>query len=213
MKKLLLFGLAAAVILASVPVYAEVSGTSTIATKDLFSLASRKTYRLGLRVGMLSPTKDVLVTKDSTYDFGLEFDAKLNENLDTGPRFGLCSFKNNQGGSINATYTVLRFGYGARIYVLSWGEYSSTHGFANAYLEAEANYYTANKATEVTLNSPSAFAGFGGNVGAGIELAFGPNTGVFAQLDYSRTSIKDSNNNSLPLDGYIVAAGTRLAFF
>jgi hypothetical protein len=162
---------------------------------------------------MIAPTRDILVSKDSTFDFGLEFDAKLNENLDTGPRFGVCSFKNNQGAALNATYTVIRFGYGARIYVLSWGEYTSSHGPLNAYLAGEANYYTANKANEVTLNSPSSFAGFGGNVGAGLEMAFGPNTRVFAQVDYSRTSIKDSNSNSLPLDGYILAAGTRLAFF
>lgn len=203
--------MAIAVVLASVPVYA-IEGTATIKASDLTALAVRKTYRLGLRLSMISPTKDVLLAKDAAYDLGLEFDAKLNENLDTGPRFGVCSFKNKQAG-FDATYTVMRFGYGARIYVLSWGEYSSTHGFANAYVEAEANYYTANKATEVTISSPSSFAGFGGNVGAGIELAFGPNTGVFAQIDYSRTSIKNSSNNSLPLDGYIVAAGTRLAFF
>jgi hypothetical protein len=212
MKKIIGLVLVLAVLAAAVPVWA-IEGTTTMKTSDLLSLAGRKTYGLGLRLSMLSPTKDILVSKDSTIDFGLEFDAKLNENLDTGPRFGVCTFKNNQGSSLNATYTVIRFGYGARIYVLSWGEYTSSHGPLNAYLDAEANYYTANKASEVTLSSPSSFAGFGGNIGAGLEMAFGPNTRVFAQLDYSRTSIKDGNSNSLPLDGYIVAAGTRLAFF
>jgi hypothetical protein len=211
MKKIMLSGLLLALVLSALPVWA-IEGTTTIKTSDLLSLANRKTYRLGIRLSMISPNKDILISKDTTMDLGLEFDAKLNENLDTGPRFGLCSFKNNQAG-FNATYTVMRFGYGARIYVASWGEYTSSHGLLNAYLEAEANYYTANKANEVTLSAPSTFAGFGGNVGAGIEMAFGPNTGVFAQVDYSRTSIKDSANNSLPLDGFILAAGTRLAFF
>jgi hypothetical protein len=211
MKKVIILALALVTLVTALPVWA-IEGTTTLKTSDLLSLANRKTYRLGVRLSMISPSKDVLLSKDSTYDLGLEFDAKLNENLDTGPRFGLCTFKNNQAG-FNANYTVMRFGYGARIYVLSWGEYTSSHGLANVYLEGEANYYTANKANEVTLGAPSTFAGFGGNIGAGVEMAFGPNTGVFAQLDYSRTSIKDSNSNSLPLDGFIIAAGTRLAFF
>jgi hypothetical protein len=211
MKKGLVFVILASLLLMSCPVWA-IQGTATISAKDLYSLAQRKTYRLGLRGSMLSPTKDILVTKDSSFDFGLEFDAKLNENLDTGPRFGICSFKSNTGG-YNASYSVLRFGYGGRIYVMYWGEYGSTHGFVNAYLNAEADYYTASKASEVTLNSPPSFAGLGGMVGGGVELAFGPNTGAFAEVDYQRTSIKSTDGQSLPLDGYIVAAGARLAFF
>jgi len=211
MKKGLVFVILASLLLMSCPVWA-IQGTATISAKDLYSLAQRKTYRLGIRGSILSPIKDILVTKDSSFDLGLEFDAKLNENLDTGPRFGIMSFKSNTTG-YNASYSVLRFGYGARIYVMYWGEYGSTHGFVNAYLNAEANYYTASKASEVTLNSPPSFAGLGGMVGGGVELAFGPNTGAFAEVDYQRTSIKSTDGQSLPLDGYIVAAGARLAFF
>ncbi|MFH1386362.1 MAG: outer membrane beta-barrel protein [bacterium] len=196
---------------AIVPAYA-IEGTSTVSTKDLLAMSQKKSYRLGVRLSMISPNRDVLATKTTAYDLGLEFDARLNQNLDTGPRFGLSSFNNDQGTTLNATYSILRFGYGARMYVLSWGD-SSAHGIANLYLDAEANYYTANKSSEVKLNSPSSFAGFGAQIGTGIEFGLGPDTGAFAQINYLRTSIKDSSGNSLPLDGFILAAGARMAFF
>lgn len=212
MRKIIVSFLLLAFGLAVVPAFA-IEGTTTMKTSDLLSLANRKTYRLGIRGSIISPTSDVLITKDSSFDLGLEFDAKLNENLDTGPRFGYCSFKNNQGAAVNATYSIIRFGYGARIYVASWGEATSTHGLVNAYLNAEANYYTANKGDAVVATSPSSYAGLGGQVGAGIEAAFGPNTSVFADVNYLKTSIKDASNTSLPLTGYTLQAGTRLAFF
>jgi hypothetical protein len=212
MKKAVVLFLVLAFVAMSVPVYA-IEGTTTMKTSDLLTLANRKTYRLGIRAGIISPTSNVLDNKESSFDLGLEFDAKLNENLDTGPRFGYCSFKNNQGTALNASYSILRFGYGARIYVASWGEATSTHGAINAYLAAEANYYTANRGDQVSVSAPSTYAGFGAQVGAGIEAAFGPNTSVFADVNYLRTSIKDSSNTSLPLSGYALQVGTRLAFF
>lgn len=212
MRKALFLVLVLALVLTSFPAYA-IEGTTTMKTSELFTLAQRKTYRLGIRGSLLSPTSNILVSKDSSFDLGLEFDAKLNENLDTGPRFGYSSFKNNQGAAVNATYTILRFGYGARIYLASWGETTSTHGLVNAYLNAEANYYTANKGDAVVATSPSSYAGLGGQVGAGVEFALGPNTGVFVDANILKTSIKDTSNNELPLDGYILQAGTRLAFF
>ncbi|MBU1617332.1 MAG: hypothetical protein KKF06_06155 [Candidatus Margulisbacteria bacterium] len=193
-----------------------IEGTATIAAKDLYNLAQRKTYRLGIRGCLLSPTDNVNVSKDSTFDLGLEFDAKLNENLDTGPRFGLILNKKLQlGSSVDATYTLVKFGYGARIYTMYWGEYGSSHGFFNLYISAEIDYYTGNKVSDGTplATNPSSFAGLGGNAGVGVELAFGPNTGGYAEVGYQRTSIKDTNNVELPLDGYILAAGVRLAFF
>ena len=212
MKKALLSALALSLVLTAVPVYA-IEGTTTMKTSDLFTLAQRKTYRLGIRGSILSPTSNVLVSKDSSFDLGLEFDAKLNENLDTGPRFGYSSFKNNQGTALNATYTILRFGYGVRIYLASWGETTSTHGLVNAYLNAEGNYYTANKGDAVVATSPSSYAGLGGQIGGGVEFALGPNTSVFADANIIKTSIKDAGNTELPLDGYILQVGTRLAFF
>jgi len=199
-------------LLVSAPLYA-IEGTTTVKTSDLISLANRKTYRLGIRGSFLSPTSNLLVTKDSSFDIGFEFDAKLNENLDTGPRIGYCSFKNNQGAGLNANYSIMRFGYGVRIYVASWGEMTSTHGMANAYFNAEGNYYTANRGDAVVLASPSTFAGLGGQVGAGVEFGLGPNTSVFVDANILKADIKDSNNNELPLSGYTLQAGTRLAFF
>lgn len=198
---------------AAVPAYA-IEGTSTVKTQDLLAMSQKKSYRLGLKVSMISPTKDTLVTKTAAYDFGLEFDARLNQNLDTGPRFGISSFVNNQGAALDATYSILRFGYGARMYVLSWGD-SSAHGIANLYVAGEANYYAANKASEMATigTSPSSFAGFGAQVGTGIEFGLGPDTGAFAQIDYLRTSIKDNASHLLPLDGFALSAGARMAFF
>ncbi|MFA6169286.1 MAG: hypothetical protein WCW67_08130 [Candidatus Margulisiibacteriota bacterium] len=193
-----------------------IEGSATIAAKDLYSLAQRKTYRLGLRGCLLSPTDNVNVSKDSVLDFGLEFDAKLNENLDTGPRFGIVLNKKLKlGATVDASYTLVKFGYGARIYTMYWGEYGSSHGFFNLYFNAEVDYYTGNKVSEVTAmaTNPSSFAGLGGYGGVGIELAFGPNTSGFGEVGYQKTSIKDANNVELPLDGYVLAAGVRLAFF
>ena len=184
----------------------------------VFSLAQRKSYRLGLRGGIISPTDNINQLKDASYDLGLEFDAKLNENLDTGPRFGLISKKlQNAGGTVNANYTAVKFGFGGRIYTMYWGEYGSTHGFFNLYVALEGDYYTVNKSSDVatggTLTNPSQFAGMGGYGGLGVELAFGPNTGGFVEVGYNKTSIKDSTGVEFPLDGYVLAAGTRLAFF
>jgi hypothetical protein len=190
-------------------------------TKDesniVFSLAQRKSYRLGLRGAILSPTDTINVSKDSSFDLGLEFDAKLNENFDCGPRFGIISKKlQNTGGSVNANYTAIKFGFGGRIYSMYWGEYGSTHGFFNLYFAAEGDYYIASKAFDIAslATNPSSLAGLGGYGGVGLELAFGPNTGGFVEVGYQKTSIKDSTGNyALPLDGYVMAAGARLAFF
>lgn len=183
--------------------------------KDIYSLANRKTYRLGLRAAIISPTDNINIDKNSTLDLGLEFDAKLNENLDTGPRFGIISKKLQVGSSIDANYTLLKFGYGGRIYTMYWGEYGSSHGFFNLYINGEVDYYTANKTSDITslVTNPASFAGFGGYGGVGLELAFGPNTGGYVEAGYQKTSIKSANNDKLPLDGYVVALGARLAFF
>ncbi|MBI5700829.1 hypothetical protein HZC34_03150 [Candidatus Saganbacteria bacterium] len=188
-------------------------GTATISVKDLYSMANRKSYRLGLRAGIISPTDNINVNKDSTFDLGLEFDAKLNENLDVGPRFGIISKKlATSSGSVNDSYTAIKFGFGGRMYLAYWGDYGSTHGFVNAYVAAEGDYYIASKSTAVVAAAPASFAGIGGYGGAGVEFAFGPNTGGYAEVGYQRTSIKATDNSELPLDGYIAAGGARLAF-
>src|SRR3989338_1725332 len=124
MKKVLLIMLVVSLMLGSMmlgkPMMA-LEGTSTIKTQDLYSLSQRKTYRLGLRGSFLSPTDSINLNKESAFDFGLEFDAKLNENLDTGPRFGIAS-KKLQTTLASANYTAMKFGYGARIYTMYWGE-------------------------------------------------------------------------------------------
>lgn len=189
-----------------------IEGTATVSVKDLFNMANRKSYRLGLRAAMISASDDVNLNKDSTLDFGLEFDAKLNENLDVGPRFGLVS-KKLLTGVTDASYTAIKFGFGGRMYLMYWGDYGSTHGFANAYIAGEGDYYIANKSSAIIATSPSSFAGIGVYGGAGIELAFGPNTGGYAEVGYQRTSIKSSDSQRLPIDGLVLAAGARLAFF
>ena len=215
MEKMIVVGLLAGLLIGStavLPVMALTQEESNI----VFSLAQRKSYRLGLRGGIISPTDTINVDKNSTFDLGLEFDAKLNENLDTGPRFGLISKKlQNTGGTVNANYTAIKFGFGGRIYTMYWGEYGSTHGFFNLYLALEGDYYTVSKTSDITslATNPSSFAGVGGYGGVGIELAFGPNTGGFVEAGYNKTSIRSSSNEEFPLDGYVVAAGTRLAFF
>lgn len=195
------------------PAPAEVkAGEAIVSVKDLFSMNNRKSYRLGLRAGMISPTDNINLNKDSTLDLGLEFDAKLNENLDLGPRFGFIS-KKLLTGAANASYTAIKFGFGGRMYLAYWGDYGSTHGFVNAYVAASGDYYIANKGSAVVAASPASFAGLGVYGGAGVELAFGPNTGGFVEAGYQRTSIKSTDSQELPLDGIIVAAGARLAFF
>ncbi|MFA4844376.1 MAG: hypothetical protein WC632_05450 [Candidatus Margulisiibacteriota bacterium] len=190
-------------------------------TKDeaniVYSLAQRKSYRLGLRASIISPTDNIQVSKDAAYDLGLEFDAKLNENLDTGPRFGLIGKKLNNGTSVNANYTAIKFGYGGRIYTMYWGEYGSSHGFFNLYITGQVDYYVVNKTSDITsggaLTNPSAFAGIGGYGGVGVELAFGPNTGGFIEAGMQRISVKATAGEEFPLDGYVIATGARLAFF
>jgi len=217
MKKMLVVGLLAAFGMVSFGLLSAqaIEGTATIKAQDLYNLANRKSYRLGVRGGIISPTDTINLNKDSTFDFGLEFDAKLNENLDNGPRFGIISKKLKVGSTIDANYMAIKFGFGSRVYLLYWGDYGSTHGFFNLYVGGEVDYFTANKTSDVTslATNPSSFAGFGGYGNVGVELAFGPNTGGFVEAGYQRTSVKDSNNNKLPLDGYVVAAGARMSFF
>lgn len=197
-------------------------GQADALTKDeasiVYSLAQRKSYRLGLRAAVISPTDSIQVSKDSALDLGLEFDAKLNENLDTGPRFGLISKKlQNNDGTVNANYTAVKFGFGGRLYTMYWGEYGSSHGFFNLYVAGQFDYYVVNKSSDITsggaLTNPSAFAGLGGYGGVGLELAFGPNTGGFVEAGVQRTSIKATTGEKFPLDGYMIAVGARLAFF
>lgn len=188
-----------------------IEGTATVPVKDLFALANRKTYRLGIRGTLISPTSNILITKNSIMDFGLEFDAKLNENLDTGPRFGYLSYS-PKTSAVDGSYGILKFGYGARIYFAYWGDYGSTHGFVNAYGDAEVDYYTATMSGG-TLTSPPNAAGVGGYVGGGLEFAFGPNTSGFAGVGYQKTSINSGDGKEIPLDGFLVQVGTRLAFF
>lgn len=203
--------LAAEVAPATVPVGSDLTKATVVTQVDLPALLSRKTYRLGIRAGLLSPTEDINLTKDSSFNIGLDFDAKMNENLDWGPRFTYQSVK-YKTAVIDATYGVLMFGYGARMYLSYWGDYGSTHGFVNAYIAGEANYCVANKSSEVLAASPANFAGFAANGGVGIELAFGPNSTGFVDLRYQKSSIHDSAGVKFPLDGYVINVGTRLAF-
>lgn len=184
-------------------------------SKLTMELTNRKTYRLGIRVGLLSPNDSVNITKDSPFMVGFDFDAKLNENFDTGPRITYQRTKYNNGSSINADYGVLMFGYGGRLYLSYWGDYGSTHGFFNLYLTADVDYCIANKSSDVLTSgiSPSTFSGFAANAGAGLELAFGPNATGFVDVRYQRSSIKDSAGSKFPLDGFALNIGTRLAFF
>ncbi len=215
MKKIIVAGLLAGLLIGStavLPVMALTQEESNI----VYSLAQRKSYRLGLRGGIISPTDNINVNKNSTFDLGLEFDAKLNENFDTGPRFGIISKALKVGSTVDANYTAIKFGFGGRIYTMYWGEYGSTHGFFNLYLALEGDYYTVSKTSDIAslASNPSSFAGVGGYGGVGVELAFGPNTGGFVEAGYQKTSIKDSSGaNEFPLDGFVVAAGARLAFF
>ncbi|MBI5078563.1 hypothetical protein HZB08_00885 [Candidatus Saganbacteria bacterium] len=219
MKKSIIFGVCAVFffpgVLISLPARAAEGGEVKMSLKELYSLSNRKSYRLGLRGSVISPTDSINVNKDSTMDFGLEFDAKLNENFDNGPRFGIVSKKLKVGSTIDANYTAMKFGFGGRIYMLYWGEYGSTHGFFNLYAAGEADYYTVNKAADITnlATNPPSFAGMGVYGGIGVELAFGPNTSGFVEAGYQKTNIKSSSNDELPLDGYVVATGARLAFF
>ncbi|MFH1826355.1 MAG: hypothetical protein ABH823_03600 [bacterium] len=176
-----------AVVLTSVPAQA-VEGTATIRAQDLYSLAQRKTYRLGIRAGYISPTAS---TVSSAYDVTLEFDAKLNENLDTGPRFGLAYYQVTGSDAVS----VAKIGYGARMYLTYWGDYGSSHGFVNVYIDGQADYYTGQNVS-----------GFGGYGGAGLELAFGPNATGYACAAYQKIS------GEVPLDGILIQVGTRLAF-
>jgi hypothetical protein len=187
-------------------------GTATLSMDQLNALANRKSYRLGLRVSGISPSSSTLTSSNMGYDFTFEFDAKLNENLDLGPRGGYASYKATTSDGIDGTYGMMKFGFGGRLYMVYWGDYGSTHGFFNSYFDFEADYYNANKGSGVST-SPSSFSGIGGYGALGLELAFGPNATGFASVGYQRTSIKSSTNVELPLSGFVAQAGTRLAFF
>lgn len=197
---------------ATVPVGADLTKATIVTQVDLPALLSRKNYRLGMRVGILSPNDNLTVTKDTPFSFGFDFDAKLNENLDMGPRFTYLSKKFVNSASVNANYGVLMFGFGGRIYLTYFGDYGSTHGFANVYVALDGNYVVASKADGIAT-SPASFAGFMGNGGVGVELAFGPNTTGFVDARYQKASVKDSASNEFPLDGYAITAGARMAFF
>lgn len=216
MKKYLIVCLAAACLFTGLGylgvAFAQVHAATITAKVDLPALLTRKTYRLGVRVGAMTQGDSYNINKDSAITIGLDFDAKLNENLDTGPRFTYVSQRYNNGNTINATYGVLMFGYGARMYLTYFGDYGSTHGFANAYIAGELNYAAASKSSDVLATSPSNYAGFVANAGVGLELAFGPNSTGFVDVRYQRSSVKDSNNSSFPLSGFLLNFGTRLAF-
>ncbi len=203
-------------LLAPVPSQAAVNSqgglnnATVTANVDLPSLMSRKNYRLGLRGGMLSPSDSVNLNKDSAYCIGLDFDAKLNENFDMGPRFTYLS-KTLNAGLVNATYGVLMFGFGGRVYVTYFGDYGSTHGYFNAYISLDGNYCAASKSADLAT-SPASFAGFMGSGGLGLELAFGPNATGFIEAKYQKSAVKDASGIELPLDGININFGTRLAF-
>ncbi|MCX5749715.1 MAG: hypothetical protein NTZ10_05685 [Candidatus Saganbacteria bacterium] len=198
----------------AVPVGESMSKATLVTQVDLPALMNRKTYRLGVRGGLISVSDTTNIQAEGTATFGFDFDAKLNENLDTGPRFTYIWKRYNNGTTVNGSYGIMAFGYGARIYVTYWGDYGSTHGYLNAYLTGDINYCAANRLTDSrTGGSPSSFSGFAANAGAGIEAAFGPNTTGFVELKYQKSGLRDSNNVELPLDGFVFNLGTRLAFF
>ncbi|OGC09691.1 hypothetical protein A3F86_02280 [candidate division WOR-1 bacterium RIFCSPLOWO2_12_FULL_45_9] len=170
----------------ALPVYA-LEGTATIGAQDLYNLSQRKTYRLGLRLSGISPASSLIT---SPYDFTVEFDAKLNENLDVGPRGGISGYQTG-GVAVSA----MKFGFGGRLYLTYWGEHGSTHGFFNAYVDAELDYYSA-----------ANISGIGAYGGVGLELAFGPNATGYGAIAYQTVS------GTAPLDGIVVQLGTRLAF-
>lgn len=195
------------------PVYPE-EGKVTLTLQEYQKLLQKKTYRLGFRAGMLFPSDATTLKDKSAIQGGLEFDAKLNENLDTGPRIAVSQLTVEQS-DVNASYSVLQFGYGGRFYLLSWGEDASSHGLVNLYGSLEIQFMIANKISDVNvlLTNPSNYAGFGGYGGVGLEIGFGANSSGYGEMGYQLTQLKSSNDKALPLKGYLITAGLRLSFF
>ena len=219
MKKYILAISAILLFLSSIS-FAE-EGTITLTLKEYQTLLQKKSYRLGLRAGVLLPVEATSFKDKTAIQGGLEFDAKLNENLDTGPRIAYC-LANMSSLDLNASYAILQFGYGARLYLLSWGESGSSHGLINLYTTAEMQFMIANKTKDDMdtsmssfglITNPSSFAGIGLYGGAGIEIGFSQNTGAYLEVGYQTTRLKSSDDEVLPLQGMLVTSGLRLSFF
>jgi|GEM_PF-6957586 len=190
----------------------ELSQPMVMKRFNLPAILQRKDYRLGIRVGLMSPTDSKTVTKDSPFSLGFDFDAKLNENFDLGPRITYVNKKFDNGTTVNASYGLLMFGFGGRIYLTYFGDYGSTHGLFNAYVAGDLNYAIASKTSDLLAASPATFSGFVLNAGGGLEAAFGPNTAGFIDLRYQKGTTKDASGISFPDEGFVLSLGTRLSF-
>ncbi|OGC36856.1 hypothetical protein A2311_02950 [candidate division WOR-1 bacterium RIFOXYB2_FULL_48_7] len=173
-------------------------------------VAAKRNHRIGVGLAVLSPTSDILVTRNSTIGLNIDYDTKVNENLDIGVTLGYLSYR-PKTATYDAGYGILKCGLTGRIYLASWNVGKTDHGLANFYLDIEGNAFSANKQEEFLSGSPASFSGLGVAGGLGMEMMYGPAATLYAAALYQRTAIKSTDNIELPLDGYVIQVGTRVA--
>lgn len=177
--------------------------------------ASGKDHRYGIGGQIYSPTDNIDLNKNTIIGLNAELDLRLNENICTGPRIGIIG-RQLYTALTNASYTAIKAAYGGKVYAgdwlySNWSGYSSFRSTVFPYINAELQYYFANRLSEFLAGSPASFAGPGAYIGLGSEMMFGKNTFGYLEFGYQRTSIKSADSQEFPLDGYLLAGGVRFS--
>ncbi len=140
---------------------------------------------------------DYAVRNYGTY--GIDFDFKISDRDYFGIRYSgaTLDFPDNTG--TRGTYTINMYGIGIRRYLNCFPNLAG-------YLLIDLNYCsTANY-------PPKTFAGVSANAGAGIEYPFWQDFSLFSDVRAQLSSIKDANNEQMPLNTFNFNLGVRRGF-
>lgn len=174
-----------------------------------------KSHRLGFRSGVYFPS---IKAKSMGLDFEAQFNAKIHQNVDSGPKFGLF-FRQVSTAEETSTYVVVPLNFTFRFYPFSRTK-DSTHGWFAPYAAVDGGYYfslllDSNLINDNTVVIPEGLGGFGGAAGIGLELGtFGivsiPDFLWFVEAQYRYAHMTSRRNYDLQLDGFTVSFGCRM---
>jgi hypothetical protein len=189
------------------------AGLNSLEAKEAMT---SKTHRLGMRAGVYSPR---LHSNAVGADLELQFHAKIHENVDSGPSFGLF-YRSLKNGDEVSNYFIVPLTFHFRVYPFSRGEGSGHHGWFSPYALVTAGYYfsmlaNSNKINDTGIVIPEGLGGFGILAGAGIELGtLGlvtiPDFVWFIEATYRKCSMKSRRDYGLNLDGITLSMGARM---
>jgi len=171
----------------------------------------RKTISITVKGESYSPFNDgISLDNGPSVGSGMDFCIKSSKTMDHVIRIGMTARRLQTITGIDATYDATRIGWGVRIYLLEWLDFSDLHGILNLYGLFGLEAYSAVMKTSVGAPAPDTFQGVVISAGAGMELVFSPFTSFFVETAVQKSDIRTSGVE-LPFGGLTISTGLKVS--